>query len=185
MKDLLAANRYAQALFEIARLLHKDTEISEELDSFCRALKESPDIERFLNNPAFTLEVKRKFLEKIYQVRIRDIYEHLLNFLTILLKKKCFNLIHEIGESFKRVMDRERGVGVAEIKTAVPLDAAAEAAIVSMLERIAGYKITVKKEVDPSLIGGVAVKIRNKILDGSVKNRIEELKRELTKIKTI
>ena len=84
MKDLLAANRYAQALFDIARGLHKDEEIEAELESFSDALTRDPKIEKFLNSPHLDLNQKKKFLGKIYQKRIHQIYEELLNFFIIL-----------------------------------------------------------------------------------------------------
>ena len=182
---MTAANRYAAALFEIAQITHADTEIEEELESFAVALKKSPLIEKFLNNPSFRLEEKRRFLGRIYQERVRDFYEVLLNFFTILLEKNRFNLIHEIAVEFKKIADEKRGIGAAEIRTAVPLESRLEQEIVSRLERIAGYKIRVKKEIDPALLGGVVVKIRNKVLDGSVRNRINLLKKELTSIRTV
>ncbi len=60
MKDLLAASRYAQALFEIARLTHQDEEIEAELDTFSAALKKSPEFEGFFKNPQLDLEQKKK-----------------------------------------------------------------------------------------------------------------------------
>ncbi len=185
MKDILAANRYAQALFDIGKMTHLDMEIEEELVAFCSALKQSPEMDSFLKNPYFDLENKVKFLEKMYQKRAHEVYYYLLNFFTVLLEKGRFYLIHEIKDNFLRIADQERGVGLAEIRTAVPLEATQEAAIVKRLEKIAGYKISVRKEVDPALLGGVVVKIRYKVLDGSVKHKIEALKKELTRIKTI
>jgi F-type H+-transporting ATPase subunit delta len=185
VSDLLAAERYAEALFSVARLIHQDLEVQEELESFSSALKKAPDLEGFFGNPYFNLETKRRFLEKIYQKRMREVFGLILNFFSLLLEKNRFHLVHEILESYKRVVDRERGMGVAEIRTAVPLDGPSEKAITEQLERMAGYKIRVNKEVDPSLIGGVVVKVRNKVFDGSVKNRIEFFKKELTKIHSI
>ncbi len=182
---LVAADRYAQALFEIARLLHRDAEIEAELDAFSAALRSSPDLERSLGNPQLRIEDKRNMLLKIYQERNHEVYEHLLNFLTILFEKNRFHLIHEITSSFKRIADEARGQGVAEIHTAVPLDSRSEGFIVSRLEAMAGYKITVKKEVDPRLVGGVVVKIRNKVIDGSVKHELESMKKELTGTRSI
>ena len=178
-KDLLVARRYAQALFEIAKLTHQDVEMEEELGAFSKALKHAPEIETFLKNPSLSAEDKRKTIGKIYQERVRDLYEILLNFFTLLLEKNRFALIHDIAREFKQIADHERGIGEAEIRTAVALSAQSETAIVSRLEKIAGYKIRVKKEVDPALIGGVIVKVRNKIIDGSVKNRIHNLKTRL------
>lgn len=180
VKDLLVAERYARALFEIARTLHRDEEIEAELENFSEALKKDPGLEKIFDNPSVKIEDKRKFLQRLYQERREEYYETLLDFLTVLLEKNRFTLIHEIAKSFKRIADEAQGQGVAEIWSATPLDARHEAVLVGQLERIAGYKITVKKEVDPRLVGGVAVRVKNKIIDGSVKFQIERLKKELT-----
>jgi F-type H+-transporting ATPase subunit delta len=185
VKDLLVAERYARALFETARLSRQEAEVDEELSSFAEALTQSRDIENFLNSPYFGPDQKGKFLEKVYQKKTREDHGVFINFLKILLEKHRFGLIHEIREGYKKILDEARGVGMAEIRTAVPLDPGPEQMIVSRLEKIMGYKIQVRKEVDPSLIGGVIVKIRHKVLDGSVKNKIELLKKELTKIRSI
>ena len=178
-RDLTAATRYAQALFEIARLMHRDEVIESELESFSKSLKAKPEIERFLNNPYFRVEQKRAFLTRLYQERREPVYEQLLNFFMVLLEKNRFHLIHEITLEFKRIADEAQGQGVAEIHTAVPLDPKTETEIVSRLEKIAGYKITVKREINPSLLGGVAVRVKNKIIDGSLRHRLDAMKKEL------
>ncbi len=178
-RDLLAATRYAEALFQIARLTHQDEVIEAELENFSKSLKTNPELERFLKNPYFRLEQKRAFLARLYQERREEIYEQLLNFFTILLEKNRFHLVHEIAVEFKRIADEAQGQGVAEIHTAVPLGSEAEASIVANLERIAGYTITVEKHVDPSLVGGVRVRVKNKIIDGSIQHRIQAMKKEL------
>lgn len=181
MTDLLAASRYAQALFEIARLMHNDEQIEAELESLSAALKRSPEIQKMFDNPNFSAAQKRAFLEKIYQERNRPFYEILLNFFAVLFEKNRFGLIHDIAVTFKRIADEAQGQGVAQITTAAPLKEGEEARIAATLERLAGYSIRVEKSVDPSLVGGVVVRVRNKIIDGSVKHKIEILKKELTK----
>ena len=69
--------------------------------------------------------------------------------------------------------------------TATVLSPMHEGQIVSRMEKIAGYKITVKKDIDARLIGGVVVKVKNKVWDGSVRHKIDLIKKELTKIRTI
>lgn len=177
-----AAERYARALFEIARLVHKDEEIEAELEAFSAALTASPALEKFFLNPQVKTAEKRELLLKIYQERNHEIYEQLLNFFTILFEKNRFDLVHDITVIFKRIADEAQGQGTAEITSAVPLDARAEAAIVERLEKMAGYKIEIKKAVDASLIGGVIVRIKNKVVDGSIHHKIGEMKKELTKI---
>jgi F-type H+-transporting ATPase subunit delta len=185
VKDLLAAHRYAQALFEIARELHQDEQVEAELEAVSTALKNSPPIEKFLANPALKTDQKRKFLQRIYQERNHEIYEVLLNFFTILFEKNRFYLIHEIAVHFKRIADEAQGQGVAEIRSASALKPEAARQIANRLEKLAGYKIAVVHTVDPSLVGGVCVRVRNKVIDDSVKHKIQLMQKELTKIRSI
>ena len=178
-KDLLAAQRYAQALFEIARDLRQDQYIEEELEAISSALKQTPGIEKFLANPALKTEQKRKLLQRIYQERNHEVYEILLNFFTVLFEKARFYLIHDIALYFKKIVGEAQGQGVAEIHSAFAIKPDAEKQIVNRLERIAGYKIAVKRVVNPSLIGGVVLKVRNKIIDDSVKTKIHLIRKEL------
>lgn len=184
MKDLLAAGRYAAALYELASAMQKTGEIEAELEVFSQVLKGSAELEKFFANPQLSAAQKRQLLTRIYQGKQHEIYGTLLNFFTVLFEKHRFHLIHEIVASFRRIADEAEGQGVIEIRTAVPLDATAEAAIVSRLEKIAGHRVTAKKQVDPALIGGVVVRLKNKIWDGSVKHQIDLLYKELTKIQT-
>ena len=179
----MVAERYARALFEIARVIHHDEVIEAELENLSAALAADPALERFFSNPHLKTEEKRKFLQKLYQERRENFYETLLDFFTVLFEKNRFNLIHEIAKHFKRIVDEAEGRGTAQIRSAAPLKIEHESQIVNRLEQIAGYKIMVKKEIDRSLIGGVVVTIKNKIIDGSVKFRLESLKKELTAIK--
>lgn len=200
----MAAGRYARALFEIAILVHKDVEIQRELEALSSALEKAPEVWKFLNSPQFTAGNKIKILGRMYSKRGGNIspsadsrhqgvggqaslgeHEVLLNFLAVLLEKGRFVLLHEITESFKRIADKARGIGMAQVRSAVPLDPRAEALITARLEKIAGYRIRVEKMVDPKLIGGVSVKIRNKILDGTVQHRLQEFRKELTKIRNV
>ena len=185
MKDILAAGRYAQALFEIARLTHQDEEIAAELESLSTALKGTPSIEKVFANPALKAVEKREFLGRIFQGKMHPFYGTLLDFFTILFRKNRFHLIHEIASSFRRIADEAEGQGKAQLRTAAPLDPALEAAIVSRLEKIAGARIVVEKEVDPTLLGGVVIKVKNKIIDGSVRSKIHSLKEQLTKIRAV
>lgn len=182
MNDLIAANRYAQALFELVEEAGQEEEMEKEIISFSEALKASPELLKFFLSPQYKIAEKRSFLERIYQHGVSQ--KVLLDFLTILLEKNRFHLIHDIVTEFRKIEDLAQGQAVAEIRSAAPLDAKTEAAIVARIERMAGYRIRVKKEVDPSLIGGVVVKVRNKVLDGSVKHHLNRIKEELLNVKT-
>ena len=179
MIDSVAAQRYARALFEIAKAAGHDQWVEDELVAFSGAIKGSEELKSFLENPRFGVEEKRKLLEKAAPKNGDPISRTLVKFYALLLQKNRFSLIHEIAVSFKRISDEAQNEATVEIRTAVPIGPETERGMVSRLEKMAGMKITVKKEVDPSLVGGVLVRMRNKVLDGSIRNKIQSLKREL------
>ncbi len=185
MKDILAAQRYAGALLELVKPLGKDEEAEAELVAFSETLRASPELERVLNHPKLSTEDRKRLISKLYSGTAGEIYPILVQFFGVLFQKNRFSLIHEIAASFKRIADEAQGQALAEIKTAVPLDASAQGKIAAKLERITGLKITIKNQTDPSLIGGVLVKVRNRVIDGSVRNRVDEIKKALTKTRSI
>lgn len=177
-KDLPVSYRYAQALFEIAREAGEDESVEAELEAFSSALKSSPGIERFLGNPAFGPAEKRRLLSRIFP-------QTLVRFLLLLFRKNRFYLIHDVAVHFRKIADESQGQGVAEIRSAAPIKPAHRAEIVSRIEKISGKKMVVLEEVDESLIGGVIVKVGNRVFDDSVRAKINNFKKELTKIQSI
>lgn len=184
MNDLTAAERYAEALFELAKPNGEDRAYEDELTAFSAALRGAPETEKFFLNPHVGLPQKREMLERVYPLK-RTVSYTLLNFFTILLQKNRFQLVHEIAAHFKKIADTAQGEGRATIRSAVPLKAADAAEMVSRLEKKAGCKLRISKEVDPALIGGVVVKMDYQILDGSVLNEITILKKQLTAARTL
>ena len=90
VKDMLAARRYAQALFELARELNKDEEIEAELESFSASLTSDPKLEKFLTNPGMRVELKKAVLEKLYRDKDQQVYQYLRNFYLVLFEKNRF-----------------------------------------------------------------------------------------------
>ena len=177
-KDLLAAHRYAQAMFELSIEMRQDETVEAELESLSESLKKTPAIEKFLANPSLKTEEKRSFLKSVLRGQ-GPVYDVLLDFFTVLFKKNRFYLIHDIAVYFKKIADEAQGQGVAEIRSAVVMSGEQRERILNRLEKLTGRKITVKSIVDASLIGGVAVKIRNKVIDDSVRTKLQNIKKEL------
>ncbi len=181
MNELVIADRYARALFEIVQPLGADENIEAELLSFSSALKVSPELESFFRNPYFSIEEKVKSLRNLYKKSSVTVQETLGRFFEVLLKKSRFYLVHDIALIYKKIADESQKRTMLVIQSAVPLSTDAERQIVQQMEKIAGAKVEVKKELNPSIIGGVVVRFRNKILDGSVLNRINIFRKELAK----
>ncbi len=181
MKDVIAAGRYARALFEMARASGKDQDVEDALETFSKALLTAPDVEKVFRNPELRTETKIEWIGKVYPSKSREaeVDTLLRKFYSLLIKKGRFDLIHEIAREYKTISDKAQGESTAFIQSAVPLSAEKIAAIVSRLERFTGDKIVQKHEVRPELIGGVLVRIGNRVFDGSVKHKIDRLKKEL------
>jgi F-type H+-transporting ATPase subunit delta len=178
-KDLLAAHRYAEALFELAHDEKQDEAVEAALESLSEALKDSPATERFLGNPALKPDQKRRIVEKLFpEGKARGL---LVRFLLLLFAKNRFYLIHDVAAHFRRVADEAQGQGVAEIRSAAPLKDEHRAAIVSRIEAIARKKMVVRSCVDASLLGGVVVRIGSRLIDDSAANKINLIRKELTK----
>jgi F-type H+-transporting ATPase subunit delta len=184
-KDLLVAYRYAQALFELSREQKADEYVEAELESLSQALKAEPALERQLGNPALKPSDKRRVIERIYKGKQAGIDETLIRFMLLLFKKNRFYLIHDVAAHFRKIADESQGQGVAEIRTASPLSDRQRDAIVSRVERISGKKMVVRTEIDASLLGGVLVKLGNKVIDDTVRTKLGNFKKELTKIQSI
>lgn len=184
MKDVLAAGRYARALFEIARASGKDQDIEDALETFSKALLSAPAVEKVFRNPELTKETKIGWIGKVYPSKSQEaeVDALLRKFYSLLIKKGRFDLIHEIAREYKIISDKAQGESTALIQSAAPLSTEKIASIVSRLERFTGDKIVRKHEIRPELIGGVLVRIGNRVFDGSVKHKIDRLKRELITI---
>lgn len=185
MLDLLAAQRYATSLFEIARVTGDDQRVEDELVALSTALKNAPLIEKFFENPARTLEEKKDLLKKLYGAPQTVSAKLLADFFTLVLEKGRFGLVHEIAESYKRIADIAQNEAVVEIRSAVAIEDHAAGSIVSRLEQLTGCAIRAERKVDTSLIGGVVVKFRNRVLDGSARSVLERLKKNLVQNNTL
>jgi F-type H+-transporting ATPase subunit delta len=183
VKDLQVAERYSKALLDLARKEGQDQAVEDTLTALSSALSASPELERFLMNPRLSPGERSGILSKLMKGRPGE--QLLTAFLETLFKKHRFELIHGVAESYKRLADIEQNEATVTITSASPLDEASERAIVSRVEKIGGFKAEVHKSVDPSLVGGVVVRYRNRVIDGSVKGRIEDFKKELTKQRTV
>ncbi|MEI8345091.1 MAG: ATP synthase F1 subunit delta [Candidatus Omnitrophota bacterium] len=185
MKDLVAAERYARALFELAAGQHQDHEFEAALVSLSAALDGAPEAQKRLLNPSVLPSQKREMLERIFHRREDIVEQVLLKFFCILLEKNRFDLVHEIARIFKKIADAAQKEGVLEIRSACELDPKAEQAILRRAEGLAGYTLRVEKQIDPEIVGGVILKIDHKIYDGSVLGKIRDLARQLTAVRTV
>lgn len=169
------ARRYAQAIFEIA--MEK-----EELDRWqsdlrkVAGLAEDAAIIALFENPKLPFDDKAKLLSE----QLGDINPLALNLVYLLIARGQMSMLGEIADEYQRLLNTYRGIEEAEVITAIPLDDEDKQSLEERLSTMIGKKVVVKHEVDSALVGGFVARIGGKLFDGSTRNRLEALKRELS-----
>ncbi len=181
MKEKIIAKRYAEAFLRYAKAsIGKERPVSD-LKNLKIILRSNLDFEEFLYNPEITYSEKCEVIDKVLQGVIA---EETRNFLKLLIEKERIEFIIEICDYVR--INYSHGEAVdAVLKTSYPLDTEFIQAIKGMLEEKLQGKLNLFLDLDPSLLGGVQVRIGNYIIDGSVRRRLDELKEKLMAVQAI
>jgi len=167
--------RFAEAAFAVAR----DTT---QIDAWLTALEQASQIFEnhaaalFLSSPVEPPEKKRAVLAEL----LPGVSPAVTNFFAILAHRDRLDLIPEITAAFRRLVNEHRGIAVADVTTAVPIDERQTALIATRLGQRLGKRVVVESHVDPSILGGVIAQVGDDVIDGSVRGRLERLRRTLT-----
>jgi F-type H+-transporting ATPase subunit delta len=173
-----AARRYAEAAFDIGRT--DDTLDAWERDlSGLGQLLESAELRRFLEHPAIPFARKEAVLQKVAG---DDVSPEALALVLLMVRRGRPGAIGRMIEHFGELLRRERGIALAEVRTALPLDDTQRRALEERLAAITGDTIELKEMVDEDLIGGIAVRIGDTLYDASVRSRLERLRARMTAV---
>jgi len=172
--DELARN-YARALFESARDAGVLDRIRDELEAVARALRESRELRLFFNSPYFSRDEKRAGVRKV----VHGADERLVRCLELLAERHRFPLLERIRREFDRLWAEHNRLLDVEVAAAIDLDEGLVREIGQRIEQQTGQRVRLARRVDPELIGGLVVRVGNVVLDASVRNRLERLKREV------
>lgn len=171
----IRALRFAEAAFAVAR----DTNT---LDAWLEALDQASSLydnsaaELFLTSPVESADKKIGVLAQMLPGVAREVHR----FLAILARRDRLELVPEIATHFRRLLNEHRGIAVAQVTTAVPIDDRQKAVIASRLGRRLGKMVVLEERVDPSILGGVIAQVGDTVIDGSIRGRLERLRRTLT-----
>jgi F-type H+-transporting ATPase subunit delta len=168
-----AARRYAQAVFDIA----KD---ANSLDKWLNDLKAlngvfgTPNAQAHLEDPRLTEEDQRRMVaQQLEKVNVDPLA---INLLLLLVKRNRTGLLPRIVERFQELYNSEKGVVVADVTTAVPLDEAHKQRVAAELSKMTGGKtIDLRLHEDPKLLGGVVTRIGDQLIDASLATRLAQL----------
>ena len=177
MADMVS-ERYALSLYEVAQDEKQEKLYLDQLTEVCAAFDSEPDFLKMLTTPSIAAEDKQKVLKTVFEGRIEPF---LLNFLMLVTDKADAALIrYEMCQAYKEQYYFENGIVEVLAVTAVPMSAALTDKLRGKMEQVTGKKVELKCSVDPSIMGGIVVKVNNEQFDTSLRTRLEELAARLT-----
>ncbi|MFN3467144.1 MAG: ATP synthase F1 subunit delta [Candidatus Brocadiales bacterium] len=176
MIEKAVATGYIQALFEVARARGLFHETEKDLEKVAQLLRENHELKKILLCPAIPRERKIKLLDSLLAPHLNPF---VINFLRLIVDKRREEMLNFILEGYKPIADLVGGVARAVVQTVVPLTEERFAILRDTLERLSGKKVEVRTELKPEILGGVVITIGNKVIDGSVRSRLENLRKRL------
>lgn len=170
---------YAKALFEIANAEGTLDEVEDELFRFARTLEQQHELRDALTDPGLPAERKRALLAEVLGERTDPVTVNLLGFV---IEQGRARELGAIVDELVAVAAERRQSAVAEVRTAVPLDAGHRDRLAEALERATGRKVELKVVVDPTVVGGVVARVGDQVIDGSVRRRLELARERLSEV---
>lgn len=164
MKNPLLARRYAKAFFDATQGKATLAHLAQRFGV--------PEMQAALDRPHLALKT-------LYQLLGGEPADpSLRNLCSILVRRKRAGLLPEISETYERIQEESRGIKRVEVTSAVTLDGKAQQQLVGELMRVVpgAKQVLLDQKVDPTLVGGVQIRIGDKLIDGSVESRLQELR---------
>lgn len=169
-----APRRFADAAFEIATRDGNVETWREELDTAAEQ-SASDELQGVLANPAIPLDQRLDVAEKVFASLSRPV----LSLVLLLLKRGRIEQLPRVAAEFRRLDDQRNNIVHATVTSAAPLEADEVEAIRSRLEGLTGSSVDLETSVDEDLLGGVVVRVGDRLIDGSVRGRLERLRNQL------
>jgi F-type H+-transporting ATPase subunit delta len=175
------AGRYASALFSLARDSRETDAVGAALGAFDRLIEESPDLQRLVRSPAISATEQLKGLAALLERA--GISGIAANFIKLVTAKRRLFAIRDMIAEYGKLNDAFRGVTRAEVISAAPLSDANVAALKESLRAVAGGdQVQLTAKVDPSIIGGLVVKLGSRMVDGSLKTKLNAIRTRMKEV---
>ena len=179
MAKLVGAT-YGEALFELAVEEGREEELMNEVILLRELLSENPDFGKLMNHPKVLKEDKLEVLEAVFKGRVS---EELVGFLHLIVSKDRYGEIDSILDYFIDEVKQVKGIGVAYVATALDLSEANKKEVEQKLLSTTSFtRMEMHYQVDESLIGGMVIRIGDRVVDSSIRSKLSGLERELLKV---
>lgn len=176
MKGTRAASRYAKSLLDLSTENNKVEDVYKDMEMIASTVSENRELAVVLQSPIIKSDKKQSILDSVFP-KASDITK---NFVKIIVAKGRENILGQIAEAFVKQYKTQKGIIVAELKSAIQLDETLKAKVLDLVNP-SKKEIEVVETIDESVIGGFIVRVDDKQIDASIATRIAELKLEFSK----
>lgn len=167
------ADRYATAAFELARDGGELDAVAGDLSRLQAMMDESADLRRLIRSPLFSREEQMRAIDAVLEAAgMGDLTRR---FIGVVAKNRRLFVLEAIIRAFRARLAHHRGEISAEVVSAAPLDAAQRARLEDALKGVLGARVAIEARVDPSLLGGLVVRVGSRMVDSSLKSKLNRL----------
>ncbi|MBU1212851.1 MAG: F0F1 ATP synthase subunit delta [Alphaproteobacteria bacterium] len=174
------AGRYAMALLDTAREENQLSDVERDIDTISQMIDESEDMRRLVRSPVFSAEDQTRAIEAVLSKA--GTAQLTTNFFKLLVRNRRLFATHDIIRAFKALAAEARGEVQAEVASAIALNDVQLNELRETLKASVGKDVTLETKVDPSLLGGLVVKIGSRMIDSSLKTKIATLKTRMKEV---
>ncbi len=178
----LVSKTYGEALFEAAMESGEDRAgmMLEEIDAIRGILAENPRFDELMKHPGIPKQEKLQVVDTVFRGRAS---EELVNFLELVISKERYRDLPEIFEYFTGKVKEQKKIGIAQVTTALELTSAQRSAVKERLLETSGYReMEMYFYTNPALIGGMVIRIGDRVVDSSIRTKLESLTKQLLQI---
>ena len=172
----VVGDRYAESLFDLAKEENQVTQYLDDIKLVGEVLDSDPQIVQFFNHVLIENDKKIQLLDQSFK---GNVDQYVLNFLKLLVQSRRIRYIDDIVKSYINLSNQYLGIEEGMIYTPYELTDQQIQDIEKAISQKENKKVTLKVSIDPSLLGGIKVQIANSIYDGTIKNKVQMLKKEL------
>ena len=177
----LVSKVYGDALFSLAQEENQVDELWKEAAMMQEALEGNPEFMAILCHPEMTMEKKLALLQDVFQ---KELSQNMMGLLNVLVKKGRIGEILSVLDYFIEKVMAYKKIGQVKVRTPMPLSDEQREKIENKLLEVSEYEtLSVDYQVDESLLGGIVIRIGNRVLDNSIRSKLDAMTRDLSKVK--
>ncbi len=174
------SGRYARALFELALDSGQLEQVEADLSLFDEMMADSEDLTRLVKSPVFSAEEQEKALKAV--LTKAGFTEVTLNFFRLVARNRRLFAVKSMISDFDALLSQHRGEVSAQVSTATPLNEEQLSILEDVLKKSVGQDVRVEAKVDPSLLGGLVVKVGSRMIDNSLRTKLDSLKNVMKEV---